>query len=113
MGELKSMKISAAERKARYAPSLATEQAEGPLYPWELNLTLRDEALEKLGIETLPKVGTALMLVARVEVTGVSSDIGADKQKRQSVSLQITDCCLEPEAKREAIEDVLYGKKDA
>jgi len=110
MGELKSMKISAAARKKYAEPSLASGDA--PRYPWGLALTLDDDALEKLGIDTLPKVGGALMLIARVEVTRTSSDVSEDKKKRQSLSLQITDCCLEPEATRDTIETALYGGKD-
>lgn len=109
MSELTSMQISAAERKKYAEPTLATGATDGPRYPWGLSLTLDDEALTKLGIDTLPKVGTAQMLIARVEVTRTSSDIGEDKTKRQSVSLQITDCALEPEDQRQSIEDALYG----
>jgi hypothetical protein len=112
MAELTNMAMTAAERKAQSGPTLATAAAEpGPRYPWGLTLTLDDDALDKLGIDTLPTVATAQMLVARVEVTRTSSDVGDDKKKRQSLSLQITDCCLEPEAARETIKDALYGEK--
>jgi len=109
MSELVSMKITAEARTKMAEPSMV--EKDGPIYPWGLSLSLDDDALEKLGIDTLPKVGTAQMLIARVEVTSVSSNQGPDKQKRQSVSLQITDLCLEPEKTREKVEDALYGKK--
>jgi len=111
VSELVSMKMTATERKAMAAPSLV-DGKDAPAYPWGLSLTLDDDALEKLDLETLPKVGTALTLVARVEVTRTSSDQGSDGQKHQSVSLQITDCCLEPEKDLKTVEDALYGKKD-
>lgn len=108
MGELKSMKISAAERKKMYEPSMVGE-SDGPAYPYGLSITLENDALDKLDL-ALPKVGTALTLIARVDVTSVSSNEGRDKKERRSVSLQITDLCLEPEAAAAKVEDALYGK---
>ena len=111
MSELTSMKTTPAERKARYAPtSIGGGEKDGPLYPYGLTVQLDDESLEKLELEPLPKVGTVLTLVARVEVTAVASNQGADKEKHQSVSLQITDLCLEPESARKAVEDALYSE---
>lgn len=107
MSELVSMKMTATERKDQYGPTLANGEPEGPVYPYGLSVELRDEALDKVGLK-LPKVGTVLTLIARVEVTNVSSNQGPDKQKRESVSLQITDLCLEPESAAASIEDALY-----
>lgn len=109
MSELVSMKISAAGRKQLAEPSMIGEK-DGPRYPYGLSIELDDEALDKLGVKTLPKVGSVQTLVARVEVTSVSSNQGPDKQKRERVSLQITDCCLEPEAAAAKVEEALYGK---
>lgn len=91
MSKLVSMKLEKKER-AEYKPSLAED---GPVYPWGLNITLDDEALEKLGIETLPEAGEQLLLIAKVKVTGTSSNDSAEGGKRQSVSLQIVEMCLE------------------
>lgn len=110
MSELVSMKISAAERKKSVEPAMVGGgEKDGPRYPYGLQLHLDTEVLDKLGLATLPTVGDAQILIARVEISGVSSHQGEDKKKRQSLSLQITDLCLEPEAQRKAIEEALYG----
>jgi hypothetical protein len=104
------MKITKAEQEKRTEPSAAIGSSAGPDYPYGLQLQLDDETLTKLGLATLPKVGTAKTLIARVEVTSVS--VHDDKgTKRRSLSLQITECCLENEtATRKPTADVLYGK---
>ncbi len=84
---------------------------ERPAYPWGLSLTLEEDALEKLGLTDLPKVGAARRLVARVEVTSVSArEAQGEDGPHRSVGLQITDMALGPEetTDRPATEDVLY-----
>ncbi len=111
--KLVSMKITKAEQEKRAEPTAAIGSADGPEYPYGLTLHLDGDALTKLGLATLPKVGTAKMFIARVEVSSVS--VHEDKgTKRRSLSLQITDCCLENEAdKRKSTADVLYpGDKE-
>src|SRR6185369_6092978 len=84
-GKLVSMKISAAEQKKMMEPTSMVEDR--ARYPYGLQLNLDTAALEKLGIaDDLPEVGESYVLVAKVDVTGGSS---------QSLSLQITEMCLE------------------
>jgi hypothetical protein len=88
--KLVNMKLDAKAREK----TPATIAADQPVYPWGLSLTLDNDSLEKLGID-LPKVGKTLMVTARVDVTGVSSN-ESESGKNRSVSLQITDLSVSP-----------------
>jgi hypothetical protein len=106
---LTSMKISKAEREARYSEkSIATE---GPMYPYGLSIQLDDESLEKLGIDVKDlAVGSTMVLVAKVEISSVSSNESTGGPARQSASLQITEMCLEGEgAKASDAAKALYA----
>lgn len=110
MSQLKSVKIDKKAREEKYAEtSIASE---GPTYPYGLQLSLDDETIEKLGL-SLPEVGKDMALLARVKVTAVSSSedsYGGKTEKRRSVSLQITEMCLEPdEGEGKDAADLLYA----
>jgi len=93
MAKMVSMKITAAEQKKRSEPTSMVEDR--PRYPWGLQLNLDTDALEKLGIgEELPAVGESYVLIAKVDVTSVSSN-KSEGGSNQSVGLQITSMCLE------------------
>lgn len=103
-----SMKMSAAERKEQ---TEAIDKPEGPRYPYGLSISLNEDSLEKLGLE-LPEMGEEMMLVATVKVTGVSandSEYGSSK----NVSLQITECCLEPVKDQASTAKKLYDGASA
>lgn len=97
MPKLVNMKIDPAKEKEKYA---ARESAlvEAPRYPYGLCLHLDDDVMQKLGLSKLPEVGKPMMLTALVDVTSVSENEyqteGGKTEKRQSVSLQITDLGL-------------------
>lgn len=101
------MKLTAKEAKAEVACCPAEEG--GPAYPYGLSLNLDDEVLAKLGLTELPAVGTKMMLMAVVEVTGTSQYSNQDG-KEGNVNLQITAMDLQPADKPSAAER-LYGKK--
>lgn len=108
--KLVSMKLDAKEQKKLMSPSLA--EGDRPLYPWGLSISLDSDTLDKLGIKTLPEVGDSYMLVAMVDVTSTSSN-ESEGGKNRSVGLQLTDLCLESEAKNvKSVSDALYGKGD-
>jgi len=93
---LVSMKISAAEREKRDAAS--TMAADAPAYPYGLSLQLEDATLRKLDVKATDyKVGDTLALVAKVEVTSISSHESKGGWSNDSVGLQITDLCVEDE----------------
>jgi len=87
-------------------------EVEQPKYPYGLRLTLDDEAIETLGITTMPEVGISLSLMAKVKVVGVSATEvlkDDDTTPERRIELQITDMELAAEMKNHA--DILYGKK--
>ena len=70
MGDkLVSMKMSKSEREEKSQPA----ELDRPLYPYGLEVRLDTDALEKLGLETLPEVGDDMTLLAKVKITGASS----------------------------------------
>lgn len=108
--KLVSMKLDKSDREIT-KPMEATPDL--PVYPWGLQVRLDEHSLDKLGIDTLPKVDSERMLIARVKVVGVSaneqnSDMG--KQKHKSVELQITEMCLEDVPASKDAADELYTK---
>lgn len=111
-GKLVSMKLDPKAREEKYAESAIVDR---PLYPWGLELRLDDEALEKLGLAKLPPAGGTIMILARADVTGSNSRDevdGAGKVKTsQSLTLQITDLCLEDEKPKASTESKLYAAK--
>lgn len=105
--KLVSMKITPAELKKRTEPRSLAE-GDAPAYPYGLSINLDDDALTKLGIgDDLPESETEMVLVAKVEVTNVSSSDSAGGGKRRSISLQITEMCLEEGSSKDAA-DTLY-----
>lgn len=83
---LVNMKMSAEESK-----EYSGMEMESPEYPYGLTIDLDDDSLQKLGITSLPKVGSEMMITAKCVVKGVSSNQyqGSDEESR--VCLQITD----------------------
>lgn len=75
------------------AESIVAEAPTPPEYPYGLELSLDDVALSKLGMSTLPALGTSFMLEARVKVTGVSANESLMGGSSRHVSLQI--CAME------------------
>ena len=61
------------------------------LYPYGLSLHLDDDTLEKLGLKSLPVVGSTMTLQAKVRVTGTNADEKRDGDVEGSLRLQITD----------------------
>jgi hypothetical protein len=93
--KLTSMKLTKAEKKDRGgAPVAATASGDGPDYPWGLTLYLEANALDKLGVKTLPEVGVECELrgVGKVVRVGESS---SENDKTRTVEVQITKLALE------------------
>jgi hypothetical protein len=108
--ELVSMKIDKAAREKRYAEP-ATLATDAPEYPWGVRLQLSDEELEKLGIDTLPAIESEVLVYAKAMVVSTSVEDSAGGPARKSLSLQITDLCLEaPGASKKSDAEAIFGK---
>lgn len=77
--------------KAKDSDATMYPEHEEPAYPYGLCLCLNSETLEKLGIKTLPPVGTELRIVAMATVTSVREQQDADGSTTRGVDLQVTD----------------------
>jgi hypothetical protein len=105
------MKISEAERKKYQEAGPVSMATRGPAYPYGLELHLDTEALEKLAINIGDlSVGDTLALVAKVEVTSISSNESQHSKPSESVGLQITEACLEDADTARAAAKALYAK---
>lgn len=62
-----------------------------PKYPYGTTIELNKDTLEKLGMATLPQVGTQMGLAATVIVTSVSQSESVEGEPYMCVNLQITD----------------------
>ena len=107
--QLVNMKLTVEEAKSE---SMICASPDLPKYPYGLSIRLCDEVLKKLSITELPEVGSAMQLMAVVEVTHSrqsESQLGKDRE----LTMQITDMALS--GKTEASRDTdsmaksLYG----
>lgn len=104
--KMTSMKMAKKEMEAKSEPA----KMDQPQYPWGLKINLDNEALQKLGMKEMPKVGQKLMLHAKVEVTDAhASDVKGGK-KNVSCGIQITDMALEGEGEEYEMKERMYGE---
>lgn len=82
-----NMRMSNEEAKEYAQP----EAGDAPEYPYGLCLDLDDDALEKLGINSLPAVGAVMTITARVFVKSTSAYNTQGGESESRISLQITD----------------------
>lgn len=84
---LKSMKITKEDRKKKEemykSPCIDTDD-----FPYGLRIHLDAEILAKLGIKTLPKVGTMVKITAEAQVRSTEVNERDGKEKK-SMSIQI------------------------
>jgi hypothetical protein len=102
------MALSKEEAQESQPSTLA--EPELPKYAYGLRLELDDDALEKLGITELPAVGETLMITAKVEVIGTSTNERQGGDEESCVSLQITHLAIgdENEPKKRDPAKALY-----
>lgn len=109
MSSLINMENTAQQAQEYTEPSIA----DAPKYPWGLEICLSDDSLDKLGVKTLPAVGTVVTIVAKATVSSTSENATEGSGPRQSMDLQITDMQvdgLDADLFGRAA-DMLYGKK--
>jgi hypothetical protein len=92
MTKLADMKMTKSEKKD--SGPMSVGKYEGPDYPYGLTLRLDNASLEKLGIETLPKVGATMQINAMGVVTSVSSHESKNRDER-TVEIQIQKLAVE------------------
>jgi hypothetical protein len=90
-GGLISMKRDKKEKKS-YGETMASPMQED--YSYATRINLGKEELDKLDMESLPKIGSKMRLVADVEVVSVSTRAGKNDDSRD-MGLQITAMKLE------------------
>lgn len=110
MSSLIDMQNTAQEAQAQVG---LTPAADAPKYPWGLEINLNDDSLDKLGVKTLPAVGTEVTIVAKATISSTSERSTESDGNCASMSLQITDMRLDgldADLLGRAAE-ILYGKK--
>lgn len=101
-----SMKMSQEEALEQYGSSAVSE---APQYPYGTQIRLDDEALERLGLPVLPKVGETMIITARVEVQSTSEHQDMIGGTDKCATLQITDMEVGPDKQESDPAAVLYG----
>ena len=101
--DMVNMKMTRKESKEMAVPSEIKQE-----YPWGLNIGLENDVLDKLGMDTLPKVGDIVKIEAIAKVESVSMSENSDKTKNRRVQIQITDMCIESE--EIDVKKSLYGE---
>ena len=87
-GGMVSLKRTKAEKKENGGGPVPSNI--DPDYDYGTRISLNKTSLDKLGIDTLPKVGEKLHIDAMVEVVSISSNASKDSNSK-SVEFQITD----------------------
>ncbi|HFS5807924.1 TPA: capsid staple protein [Citrobacter farmeri] len=81
-------------------------------YPWGLCITLNNDTLTRLGVESnaLPGVGDMVAIIGIAKVRSISSHTDDENEQSNSVDLQITDLALAPPKRDEAkeLKDAFY-----
>jgi len=80
-------------------------------YPYGLRIHLDKDALKKLGITELPKVGDVVVISAKASVGSVHESEHLVGEVNRNVDLQITDLDVKPESAKKSAEEVIYGDK--
>jgi hypothetical protein len=101
-----NMKQSAEEAKEQSEKSAI----DMPEYPYGLCLSLDDDALEKLGITALPKVGSVMTITAKAYVKGTSAYNTQGGESESRMELQITDMEIGAANDASASATMLYGE---
>jgi len=91
---MQDLKIT--KKEAEKANKLVSPYEDAERYPYSTRITLDKDILEKLGIKTLPNVGSALMFEAKAKVIG-SRQSATQGSESRSVELQITHIDLDAE----------------
>lgn len=107
---MKLTNMASTDDEQAETPEPAEAEYHEPKYPWGLKLTLNEESLAKLGIETLPKAGAEVTIQAKASVCGVSQYERDTGEANRAVDLQITDLGISSgQSKSDA--EIMYPNK--
>lgn len=106
--KMQDMKLSKAEKKE--SSPVSCSEYKGPDYPYGLCLRLDNATLEKLGIDSLPKVGATMQIMAMGVVTSVSSH-ESENQDSRNVEIQIHELGVEDEDESDDLDTVTKRRK--
>jgi len=107
MGKMVNMARTKADVKNYDKPTVSSPDHEKYSYGTRISLDHND--LDKLGIDKLPKVGSAMHLKGKVRVHSASEEHSVGGKKRRRLELQIEHMGLhngkdEPESAEEAVQ---------
>lgn len=109
--KLVDMKYTSEDKKKRNSECSPMKMSE-PEYPYGLSLTLDDAQLEKLGIKTLPKVGSVIGIEARATVIAARQSSREGSRNDRSIEVQFRQMAIDNDSgsAEDAVKDAL---KDA
>lgn len=95
--KLISMKRTPADKR-KDAGETCSIEAIAPDFPYGLTIRMDGDELDKLKINTLPTVGTDMVITAKVKITRVSQSASTstkgDADESRCVEMQITDMAI-------------------
>lgn len=94
--DLKDMKRTPADKKAEQAKYDSPGKIGGDDYSYGTRVHLDHDMLEKLGMDTLPAVGSKVKMNTIAHVAETSEDHRDGGKKRRSMTLQIHHMGVEP-----------------
>ena len=108
--KLVDMKLTKSEKK-KDGPMCSSEY-KAPDYPYGLRLNLDDAQLEKLGIKSLPKVGSTLTITSKATVISARSNSSERGRNERSIELELRQIGVDTDggSAEDAVKDAL---KDA
>lgn len=118
MAKLVDLKITAKERKAQREKykNMGPAMDDGDIYPYESRISFNDDMLEKIGLDSLPKVGKTVKVIAECVITSTSENAstrgGEDKkQRRMELQIQKIGLDIQPGTVGDAVDEALESIK--
>lgn len=110
--KLVDMKRTKAEIKER--DTIRCEPLGGEQYPYGTRITLENEAIDKIGLDSLPKVGSKVTVQAMGVITSVSSNESSTGRKDRRIEIQLQKLGVEPGAAsmKDAVDDAVEEADD-
>jgi hypothetical protein len=110
MAEMKHMARSKKERTEMAKPS----NMSGDKYPYGLRVDLGHEEMQKLGMDSMPKVGDKVHLESHAHVVSASEHHNeGDEEPHRRVSLELRHMAVSPQAEGTVPDATADGMKNA